>query len=133
MSTLISVEEAALLLNKSVATVRRMCVAGELTAEKVGRVWVIDARDPVVMRRVDRVLEVAEGLGIDLEKVYLRTREEFTDVERALIEAGSTPANRAARERQIRTDKARLRTRSPKERAEFAVNDINDETGQRGD
>lgn len=64
---LMTVEEAALLLNHSTATVRRWCVAGRLVAQKVGRSWVIDARDPLIVRRVNRVLEVAIDLGIDVE------------------------------------------------------------------
>jgi len=53
-SPLLGVREAAAELGRSVALIRRMCAAGRLRAQKVGKTWVIAPDDLSAFQALDR-------------------------------------------------------------------------------
>jgi len=63
----VSVEEAAERLDLSAATVRRMCAAGELSARRVGRRWVIPVASLRSRRRGRTIRRGGRAAGFDLE------------------------------------------------------------------
>lgn len=72
---LMTVEEVAVYLGVSVATVRRKCASGEFAAEKVGRQWVVErAKLPPPRRRPSSPRRMA-SIDLDTSVQHLRTRD----------------------------------------------------------
>lgn len=70
---ILSVKQAALVLDTSEATVKRLCTAGVLKAEKVGKEWQIDAGS--LARHQARPARAQLPVDIDLQGALRRLRE----------------------------------------------------------